>query len=87
MDREIFRKPTRFHNPRNELQMLLFQGTPESTGNEKVITRLATPARYPAVSFNESNNACRNGNRPLRAARFAADYADFEALRRPAQAA
>ena len=86
MDREIFRKPARLCNPRNETQMFLFQGAPESAGNKKIIARLAAPARYPAFSFNESNNACRDGNRPWCAACFAADDADLEPLRRPTQA-
>ena len=67
--------------------MLSFQGAPESAGNEKIIARLAAPARYAAVSFNESNHARRNGNRPWCAACFAADYADFEQFCGPAQAA
>src|SRR6266705_5364417 len=87
MDREIFRKPARLCNPRDELQVLLFQGAPQSAGNEKIVARLAAPARYPAVSFNQSDYARRNGNWPRCAARFAADYADFEPLRGPAQAA
>src|SRR6266567_9488271 len=87
MDREILGKPARLHNPRNESQMLVFQVATELSGHKKIIADFAAMARYPAVSFNESNNARRNGNRPGRAARFAANYADLEPLRSPAQAA
>jgi len=64
--------------------MFLFQAASESAGNEKIVARLAAPTRYGAVSFNESDYAGRDGNRPWRAARFSADDADFEPLRGPA---
>src|ERR1041385_1267180 len=87
VDREILRKPSRLHDPWDEVQMLLSHGTSESAGNEKIITCLAAAPGNPSFSLHESSDADGDGNRPMRAACFAADDADFEPLRRPAQAA
>src|SRR5947199_9721191 len=67
--------------------MFFFQGTPEPASNEKIVTRLAAPARYRAPLFNKSNYAHGDGDWPGRAARLAAVYADVKPLRRPAQPA
>src|SRR6266487_214652 len=67
--------------------MLLFHSATHSASDKKIITRLGAPARYAAVSFNETNHANRNRHGPGCAAHFSADYADFEPLRSPAQSA
>src|SRR4030095_15521944 len=87
MDREISCKPARLRNPRNELQMLLFQRAPKLAGNEKIVTRSSAPARHRARFLNKSDHTDRNRDWPLCVARFAADNAHFEALCRSAQPA
>src|SRR6266487_3664212 len=67
--------------------MLLFHSATHSASDKKIITRLGAPARYAAVSFNETNHANRNRHGPGCAAHFSADYADFEPIRSPAQSA
>src|SRR4029077_18919701 len=67
--------------------MLLFHGSAKSTSDKKIIAHLAAAARDTTVSFDKANNANRNLHEPSCATRFAADYADFEPLRGPAQSA
>src|SRR6266513_438465 len=87
MDGEISCEPPRFRNSWNELQMLLFHGSAESTSDKKIIANIAAPTRYTTVSFDKANNANRNRHGTGYATRFAADDADFESLRGPAQSA
>src|SRR5436309_12450654 len=67
--------------------MLLFHGATQPASHKKIVTYLAAPARDTTVSFNKTNNADRNRHGAGCAARFAADYADFEPLCGPGQAA
>src|SRR5205823_7338834 len=87
VDGEIFGEPPRFRDSWNELQMLLFRGSAESTSDKKIIANIAAPTRYTTASFDKANNANRNRHWTGCATRFAADYADFEPLRSPAQSA
>src|SRR4029450_12398283 len=72
LHRERFCEPARFRHPRNESQMLLFNGATKLAGDEKIIANLAAPARHPAVSLDESSDADGDDNWTGRATRFAA---------------
>src|SRR5207249_2381424 len=78
VNRKVFGQPPRFRNPRNKMQMLSLDGAAELTRDKEIIADFPAAARYPPIFLNKSNNANRNGNRPSRTARFAADDADFE---------
>src|SRR5262245_6762564 len=87
MDGEIFCKPARLSNARNETQMLLLQRTPKAAGNEKIISRFPPPTRSRARFFNKSDRTYRNSGWPGCVARFAPDNAYIEIVCCPAQAA
>src|SRR5205814_8675971 len=87
VDGEIFGAPPRCRDSWNELQMILLRGSAESTSDKKIIANIAAPTRYTTASFDKANNANRNRHGTGCATRFAADYADFEPLRRPAPSA
>src|SRR4029453_19574328 len=67
------------------MQMLLFHGAPQAASHKEVIAYFGAPAGQAAVSFNKTNHGNRNHHGSRCAARFTADYADFEALRGPTE--
>ena len=67
--------------------MLLFHGATQTSGHKKIVSYFAAPARDATVSFNKTNNADRNRYGAGCAARFSADYADFEPFCGPGQSA
>src|SRR6267378_8320471 len=87
MDGKVICEPPRFRDSWNELQMLLFHGSAQSTSDKKIIAHLAAATRDTTVSFDKANHANRNRHGTGCATRFAADYVDFEPLRGPAQSA
>src|SRR4029077_15092501 len=82
---EMFCEPARLCNPRNELQMLLFQRAAKAAGHEKIIARSSAATRCCAEFLNKSDYTHRNRDWPRCIARFATDNAHFEAVCRLAQ--